>query len=379
MLAVGTRHRVHLFDGATGNVRWEVEVSPDENSDGVSRVAMSQDLVASVSGFTECWTLWDAAKGFLRKKGPRHDGTGTCSCKMTKGDLRESLDQECPLQAHTAGLVAVAFSPCGRRLATGGADLTVILWDVTTGKAEHTLLGHTQIIRSISFSANGARLVSGSCDPSLRVWDTAKGSLLRTIPQPPDDHVFNVHFSPTDSRSLSVMSVKGGLKVWDVENGELLHKLHGHRFALFSPNGRAIATASMQRDVQLVDAASGEVLLTLIDHAHHAPVSFAAFSVDGSKLAAASFDGTCRVWDLTTGALLEKINLGQFIYSVSWGRDWALDAQRATAFAMGHHPRLGAGLPLQAFDTELVRLILDYASEPFQVVGASTAVVLNTV
>ena len=69
----------------------------------------------------------------------------------------------------------------------------------------------------------------------------------------------------------------------------------------------------------------------------------------------------CRVWDASTGALLRTIKLDAVVYSVSWGRDWVLDTQKATAFAMGHHPRLGAGSRLQVLDTEMVRMILDYA------------------
>ena len=87
----------------------------------------------------------------------------------------------------------------------------------------------------------------------------------------------------------------------------------------------------------------------------------ASFSVDGTKLASASYDGTCRVWDVSTGGLLRTIKLDAVVYSVSWGRDWVLDTQKATAFAMGHHPRLGAGSRLQVLDVEMVRMILDYA------------------
>ena len=67
MLAVGTRHGVHLIDAATGNVRWEVEGGQE------SRATMSPDgrFVASVSRFEEYWKLWDAASGVLCMTGAR--------------------------------------------------------------------------------------------------------------------------------------------------------------------------------------------------------------------------------------------------------------------------------------------------------------------
>ena len=85
----------------------------------------------------------------------------------------------------------------------------------------------------------------------------------------------------------------------------------------------------------------------------------AAFSVDGSKLATGSDDGTCKVWDSSTGALLRTIELGFLNCTLSWGRDWVQDTQRGVAFAMGHHPRLGAGSQVLGLDEELLRMILD--------------------
>ena len=140
---------------------------------------MSPDgrFVASVGLHPGHWTLWDAASGAVHMVGARHDGTGVCICKGQRWLQREG----CPLVAHTAGLHALAFSPCGQRLATGGRDSVVILWDAKTGKAQFCLRAHTGGVRSLSFSANGARLASGSLDLSICVWDAITGALLRTI------------------------------------------------------------------------------------------------------------------------------------------------------------------------------------------------------
>ena len=64
------------------------------------------------------------------------------------------------------------------------------------------------------------------------------------------------------------------------------------------------------------------------------------------------------MWDSSTGALLRTIELGGSIGSVSWGRDWVQDTQRGVAFAMGHHPRLGAESQVLGLDEELLRMIL---------------------
>ena len=70
---------------------------------------------------------------------------------------------------------------------------------------------------------------------------------------------------------------------------------------------------------------------------------------------------TCKVWDSSTGALLRTIHLESQCWFVSWGRDWVQDTQRAMAFAMGHHPRLGGGSQVLDLEVGVVRMILDCA------------------
>ena len=54
-----------------------------------------------------------------------------------------------------------------------------------------------------------------------------------------------------------------------------------------------------------------------------------------------------------------NINVGGFVVSVVWGRDWVRETQGAMAFAMGHHPRLGAGSRVLALEVGVVQMILD--------------------
>jgi WD40 repeat protein len=70
----------------------------------------------------------------------------------------------------------------------------------------------------------------------------------------------------------------------------------------FSPDGRRIASASIDATLRLWDAASGEPLLTLSGHGDW--VRAVAFSPDGRRIASASDDATLRLWDAANRTLV---------------------------------------------------------------------------
>jgi hypothetical protein len=77
------------------------------------------------------------------------------------------------LTRHTDEVFTAAFHPDGTRLATGGRDGAVWLWDLKRGEAVARLPGHLTYVWSLAFSPDGTTLVSGSGDSTVRLWDTA--------------------------------------------------------------------------------------------------------------------------------------------------------------------------------------------------------------
>ena len=65
---------------------------------------------------------------------------------------------------------AVVFHPDGTRIASGGRDRAVRLWDVASGQEVAHLPGHTSYVWSLAFSPDGKTLVSGSGDASVRAY-----------------------------------------------------------------------------------------------------------------------------------------------------------------------------------------------------------------
>jgi WD40 repeat protein len=65
---------------------------------------------------------------------------------------------------------SVAWSPDGKRLATGSSDKTAKVWDAASGQELLTLRGHDGSVTSVAWSPNGKRLATGSYDKTAKVW-----------------------------------------------------------------------------------------------------------------------------------------------------------------------------------------------------------------
>ena len=274
------------------------------------------------------WQLWDATSGALHRVGATHNGTGACICEVD--GLEMLLQAGCPVVAPMpgSGFFSVGFAPCGEKFATGSRDGEVVVWDAQTGEAEHRVQGSGSMdaetgnaAMCLTFSAGGARLACVNGTGSIDVWDMMSSALLLTIPAPhgfdpdPHTHCASVSFSPTDNRRLISAGVGRRTHLWDVDSGEKIRSIEGRQFAVFSPDGRSIATAraKRRRDVDLVDAESGALLLRMVGHEKR--VICASFSDDGSKLATGSNDDTC-----TLGRRREQAGFGQRRRHLQGGR-----------------------------------------------------------
>ncbi len=124
------------------------------------------------------------------------------------------------LNGHGDVVDAVAWSPDGKRLATGSWDHAAKIWDPDTGKLLLRLGGVRGRVHAVAWSPDGRRLASASDDRTAKVWDATTGRELLTL-KAHTNAVFSVAWSP-DGRRLATGSFDATARVWDSATGKAL-------------------------------------------------------------------------------------------------------------------------------------------------------------
>src|SRR5262249_41360312 len=211
------------------------------------------------------------------------------------------------LDGHKDAVRAVAFSPDGKKLASGDEAGKVILRDVAANSKPLVLGEHKGAVVGVAFGPDrkapgGAGLLaSAGADGTLKVWDLGTG---QGFPLSAKGRLFScMAFSP-DGKLLATGDQVNAVILWDVEKRRELAPCSGHEAIVagvaFGRDGKLLASAGWDGTVRLWDLSgtpsSGSFPCTAVLRGHAGRVHAVSFDASGERLASASDDTTVKVW-----------------------------------------------------------------------------------
>jgi hypothetical protein len=280
VLAAARHKDVILIDSSKGEVLWDLKDLPAK----ASALAISPD-----GGSLAIALSTPGAAGQLQLR------------KISVNSIMSTPDKV--LSGHKDEILAIAYSPNKKVVATAGYDRLIKLWDISTGKELLTLKDHSDAIYGLAFSPDGSLLASGAADRAVKVWDVATGKRLLTLAES-TDWVYAVAWSP-DGRHLAAAGVDKSIRIWDVtpQAGKIVRSAFGHERPvtklIYSPDGTTIFSVGEDRVVKSWDA-STMLEMHVYDRQPEAVLAL-ALRPDQKQIAVGRYDGGLTLLDAITG------------------------------------------------------------------------------
>ncbi|RDX45204.1 WD40 repeat-like protein [Lentinus brumalis] len=222
-------------------------------------------------------------------------------------------------QGHFFDMNALAYSPDGQHIATGGDDGKVKVWNTASGFCFVTFSEHSSAVSSVEFAKQGQVLFTASLDGTVRAFDLIRYRNFRTFTSPTPVQFSCLAVDPSGEVVAAGSTDSFEIFMWSVQTGKLLDVLTGHEAPIsslaFSPTGNYLASGSWDKSVRV---------WTVFGRSHavepfqlSADVLAVAFRPDGKELAAASLDGQVMFFDVNLG---QQTNLIDGRKDISGGR-----------------------------------------------------------
>jgi pre-mRNA-processing factor 19 len=224
-----------------------------------------------------------------------------------------------PIHQSTApGIIAVAtHKEKEERIATGGQDAQVVLFNTQTKAAVQKLKGHGKAVVSLALHPTRNAVVSGSQDATARCWVSSVSDNWEAaykcsyVSKVHTDTVTGVSIHPVDDY-FATGSLDKSWAIHDMNVGRcLLHVKENvpdkYNHIQFHPDGLILGAASVDGVAQIWDLKSQVIAAQLTGH--EAEVTALSFSENGYYLATASKDCSVKLWDLRKPINFQTITL----------------------------------------------------------------------
>ncbi|MGE3806673.1 MAG: c-type cytochrome domain-containing protein [Gemmataceae bacterium] len=341
--------------------RWKPPAPPASYKFPVSitALAFSPDSKKLVAGGQQELTVWDVASGKLEKRiytraerayamlflpdgklvvagaRPGQEGDVVVYDLNAKGKeeggvtvldgVNDKAVRIAKLLESDDSVLALALTKDGKKLASGGVDRLVHVWDISGGvdkaKLEQKIENHADWVFGVAFSKDGKLLLTASRDKTAKVWDLEKKESLLTFPghQAP---VYAVGISPDGKIGYSAGADKQ-IRYWNVTGdqknlGKQVRASGGHGDEIFKMDvdgkDQTVASVSADKSVRLWNLGNGSAVKTMPGHTDW--VYAVAFSPDGKYVASGAWNGELKIWNVADGKPVAEWNASPGLQNV---------------------------------------------------------------
>lgn len=220
---------------------------------------------------------------------------------------RGAAEPVATLAGHEGALRCLEWSPDGRSLVTGADDGCVVVWDWATREAIRRHRDHRRWINAVGWSPCGSRYTSASGDGTMIVYDTVTQKPIVWL-RSPLSNFMSIAWSAEGSR-LAAAARTNVVVVWRTSDWSVERRIAAGLGTVWSvawaPRDGRLTTAGQDGRIQLWDLDAR--VPTEVIEGHTDTVARIVFSADGRWLASLSHDETIGIWSVPDGSLRDRI------------------------------------------------------------------------
>lgn len=345
---VATGKLIKTFDGHNSNI-FGLAISPD----GTTLYSSSYDATIRIWSIETGRQIYDPIKApeqiYYMALSP--DGrylAHAYSNTLLVTDLTVEPLEPVPYLCACGRINSLCFSPEGRRLAISGMNGNVLFIDLKTGRELRRMHTHDGKVEAVAVGDGGRRIATGGLDRLVKVWNAAadgtsdginvwsvgnRGKIHRMVITRDGQRMLlasTLNLQAYNSGLSHLIVMDPGFR-GDYENAPA-QLMKGHANPLIdvavTDDGQWYATSSLDKTVRIWNAGTNQTERVL--QGHQSPMNCVEFSHDGDWLATGSEDGTVRLWNRSTGQ--QKYQL-----------DWHTGPVNGVAFASDDQSFVSAG------------------------------------
>lgn len=210
-------------------------------------------------------------------------------------------------------ILDICFSKCGEVIGVPDNKVIKVFKTNTQELIAKFQNGHTSQIQTIDISKDSLLLISGGKDSTIVIWDFIKQVKLKTLTFQ-SSIVTSIKISPDNK-----VFVSGGINrtyIYDIKNDKLIREINNNGITTcvaFSPDGKIVATSNSDKSINVFEVETGQLLAKL--QGHKSWVRSLTFNNDGTKLISCGDDSKIIKWDTSNRNDIKLLSKTRYGYS----------------------------------------------------------------